>query len=862
MRSFASAILLTCLTPAILSADDVEKCLEIRWSKRAFSADEDCSWESDIPDFKLLKMNAHYIAPPADGARYEDWLAQLEAYRKWVRDNVWSADSWKIRMSFQGVRAWVRTDRAGLFAADLRPGEEIALVGEASWIEGNNRLCLAFDFCDRATGSGGAWRGWSEVGTEVDLTRSGGWHKFELKGRVPDFNNRECWARPIFGMDATHDAAKGRIELRNLRLRIPSEPERNIRWAEFANEDQRPPAYDDAIYGRTDLKWMQSGFVCGFIMIHDRDFWNPESERYEVGKLCEMGEREFGGYDSVVLWQAYPRIGADDRNQFDFFREMPGGLEGVKQAVAEFHRRGVKVFIPYNPWDTGTRREGVGDEDGLAGILGDIDADGIFLDTMIAAPTRLRQVVDSRRMGAVFEPEGHPSVEETEQCSASWAQWLQPFPGVGVLRLKWIEPRHMQHQIKRWDASHRDELAAAWLNGSGMLVWENVFGSWNPWSQADKAALRRMAPILRRYANLLAGGRWLPCFPAARKGVLASCWEGDGARLWTIANEKGVRGRTDILDLEAGEGESFFDLLRGEKLETQIQGGRLRISAEIEDFGAILAVKNERIDDDLLKFLDARRHDLAARSPGDDDPHARARSVVEPRATPESARVGRNTPPPGIKFFAGGNRVFNVTHVQRECGCYPDPDAPVSQWSKFLLGTPLHCTLNHRIEQSVEPFHIDLKVVTNRDYTKFLKATDYRPKCADNFLKHWRGRSCPGDIADAPVVYVDLEDARAYAKWAKRRLPTEWEWQFAAEEAGDEFIRGAVWEWTESERDDGHTRYAMLRGGSRYAAQGSVWYFPGGEQPANTHAKFLLMYPGLDRCATIGFRCVAPAGRE
>ena len=46
------------------------------------------------------------------------------------------------------------------------------------------------------------------------------------------------------------------------------------------------------------------------------------------------------------------------RPQFDYFRTMPGGLEGVRRVTAELHAEGVKVMWPYNPWDTGTRREG------------------------------------------------------------------------------------------------------------------------------------------------------------------------------------------------------------------------------------------------------------------------------------------------------------------------------------------------------------------------------------------------------------------------------------------------------------------------------------------------------------------------
>ncbi len=73
-------------------------------------------------------------------------------------------------------------------------------------------------------------------------------------------------------------------------------------------------------------------------------------------------------------------------------------------------------------------------------------------------------------------------------------------------------------------------------------------------------------------------------------------------------------------------------------------------------------------------------------------------------------------------------------------------------------------------------FYIDIVPVTNAEYMKFVKATGHRMPA------HWAnaGKKIPEGEESHPVTYVNITDAEAYAKWAKKRLPTEAEWEKVA----------------------------------------------------------------------------------
>ncbi|WP_144440439.1 formylglycine-generating enzyme family protein [Limnochorda pilosa] len=677
-------------------------------------------------------------------------------------------------------------------------------------------------------------------------------------------------------------------------IQAPADPSEWSSWREQLNAWRQATRhllrFSDESYRHPAFAWTASAVSCYFLIPWDSALWDPEAGTYRVDALLQEGGDRYGGYDSVLLWNGYPQLGFDHRSQFDFWYDMPGGLEGARELIRSFHKRGVSVFIPYLRWDRSTRRDERSDFEVLAELVKILEVDGVFLDTLSQGAPDLRRRLDGVRQGIAMIPENTPPVERLTTHHISWAQRFEVSAVPGVLSHKWLERRHMQHLTSRWKTDPTSEIDTAWMNGAGVLIWDNVFGSWVGWSDRSRSILRAVLPILRRWADLFSGEGWTPLVDTRQPGVYASLWEGQDVRLWTLVNGRDATVEGPLLDVPRASGAvHYFDLIEGRPAAMNVTGSIVTLSGRIgpRGVGCLMAAAPEVLGDGFQRFL-AGQATVHARANFSPEPCPRHEHLLPVRPT---RRYSRTELPDGMLFVPGGEVDLKVSFRLRECGFYE-----IAGQSPLDLGDIIERTGGlHRMTTLTKhvvlrPYALDATPVTNVQYARFLESTGYRPRFAENHLKHWvNGKPAEGE-EDHPVVYVSLEDARAYARWAGKRLPTEEEWQWAAQGPegwsypwGDRMITGAcnaggatttgvfahsgrswvgcydmcgnVWEWTESERTNGRTRFCIVKGGSYHRACGSEWYADGGPQPSSFSAKFLLMWPGMDRCATVGFRC-------
>ena len=248
-----------------------------------------------------------------------------------------------------------------------------------------------------------------------------------------------------------------------------------------------------------------------------------------------------------------------------------------------------------------------------------------------------------------------------------------------------------------------------------------------------------------------------------------------------------------------------------------------------------------------------------------------ARRTVETAPAFTPTQPGQAAPagarPAGMAWIPGGE--FSL-------GCADPRSLPYGGSDPMRDARPVH-----RVR--VGGFWMDIHEVTNDEFGEFVEATGYltvaeQPPQAEDFpgappenlvagsivftppreqvpvrdasgTAHlrwwayvpgasWRHPSGPAsDLegrGDEPVVHVAYEDAKAYAAWAGKRLPSEAEWECAARGG----LAGATYPWGDEFRPDGTWMANTWQGrfpAEHTAEDGYAGIAPVGRYPANAY---------------------------
>jgi iron(II)-dependent oxidoreductase len=704
--------------------------------------------------------------------------------------------------------------------------------------------------------------------------------------------------------------------------------------------------FDNALFERKDLQWIRHSYVSHLIMGWDKFYYDYADGKFHLPEFLRRGQRLYGGDEFVGLWPTWPTLGLDQRNQFDLFEDLPGGTERLKKLSAECRKLGTRIFMCYNPWDESTRSEN--HFEGISKLVAATAADGMVLDTKGESSKELQDAADKVRPGVIMYSEGMAVPKDMPGIpSGRVHNALYYAPMLNLNKL--IKPEFAIFRVAELKKEPiQREFATSFFNGYGVEM--NIFSPGQPdYAEEQYKYLGRTARILRENTYNFTARGYTPLIATSADSIWVNEWALPEKTIYTIYSVLPGGYQGELFKVTPEQGYHFVDLWHHRLLTPMQRNNEWWVSAETNAFhkkflgtnneGEVdciaklpLLIKAVR-DGDLLQVNTPVKGDEIRIWAGNPD-YSKKPLIIKPgkHQLQLSQHFGRFEGDFVIQLMdkgilldettlnlpAGESRRISTVQLTTKVSKTPVGMVEIPAGSFRYHTTHGDEFISYPVQDQdslyqLPSFYMDRYPVTNRHYMAFVKATNYKPRDTANYLKHWKNGKIQRGEEDFPVVYVSYEDAKAYAKWAGKRLPTEVEWQYAAQTpAANEWpwkqtkpvtrknqvvtssltvsaiegidsthcnlgngklyavgsypaganpyglqdLVGCVWQLTNDLYMSGSYRYIMMKGGSYFKPSSSWWYVQGGPRELHYRQFLLRVSPGFERNATVGFRCV------
>jgi gamma-glutamyl hercynylcysteine S-oxide synthase len=705
------------------------------------------------------------------------------------------------------------------------------------------------------------------------------------------------------------------------------------------------PFFDNTMFERKDLIWIRKSYFMHLIMAWDKKYYDLTDNRFHLFEFIEQGKKIYGGDDVIGIWPTWPTLGLDQRNQFDLFRDLPGGTKRLKSMADTMLKNGSRLFICYNPWDESTRQ--VGHVNAISDIIRETGADGVVLDTRGASSKELQDAADKVKPGVIMYSEGMAIPKDMPDIVAGRVHNALYF--VPMLNLnKFIKPEFAIFRVTElYKEKVKREFSTSFFNGYGTEI--NIFAPGQPnWINAQYRYLGRTSRILRENTINFTQGRYTPLVLTSSDSIWVNKWETKDKSLYTIYSIIPGGYKDLLFQVSPKEKFHFVDLWQHKLLDPKKVNDHWMIEAETDAFAAKDLGSNNEGEVDCIAQLPIL---ISAKVEGDKlTVQASMGKSLKIWAGPPDYTKKSLTLNPGIhsillhEYFGGYEGDFIIQLFEDDLlmdeyilTIKPGTARKISRTQKttankgnmqgmiqipqgkfFFRESHGDAFIPYPKENvdslfNMPSFFMDKHPVTNAQFKVFMKSSGYIPADTSRFLKHWKDGKIPDGWENHPVIYVSYEDALAYAQWAGKRLPTEIEWQYAAQTSalnewpwkqinpvtrkeqvitetltttslegidssrcnlgngmlnpvgkypaggnpyGLQDLVGSVWQLTNDVYITGSYQYIIIKGGSYFKPSSSWWYVQGGPRELHYRQQLLRVSQGFERNATVGFRCI------